>query len=285
MKNILSALTRRSRATKLLLLFCAGALAFTGICFAWRTALDTGFASERPLPPPASKRQPGSALSVGILGDSWASGGDGSVLPVTLEQELRERGISAQVRMFGHPGAKTKQIYKDLFKNPDEAFSAAPLLTDPPEYCFILAGTNDFCSEMGGEFYARHMRMIADALARSGAVPLILELPNLDLARYDAHQAKDGLKNVLRQVRNRIRGGGRDRAAYVAVLETEILKMGGGIKIIPFALLSSGFDGELRTKDGIHLTPDAKKHLAKIFADALESDIKEEKRALCPKTL
>ena len=62
-------------------------------------------------------------------------------------------------------------------------------------------------------------------------------------------------------------------------------KWGGGIKIIPFALLSSGFDGELRTKDGIHLTPDAKKHLAKIFADALESEIKEEKRALCPKTL
>lgn len=207
------------RVSKIFLFFCIGFVALSIISHTWHIFLDKEFASERSCLPVPNQGTKGK-LTIGIIGDSWAAGGENSILPKQLELELNKRGIHAKVVMYGHPGAKSKRIYEDLFEDLDKEHSSKKIFFDSPKYCFILAGVNDFCLEMGGEYYSHHINLIASALSQHEITPFVLELPQLGLANYDALQHKDGLKNQIRQFRNWLRGGGRNREDYIFALKS-----------------------------------------------------------------
>ena len=51
-------------------------------------------------------------LEIGIIGDSWV---EGEKLDSTLHNLLLENGLKNKIISSGHPGAKSKLIYQNLF--------------------------------------------------------------------------------------------------------------------------------------------------------------------------
>jgi hypothetical protein len=53
-----------------------------------------------------------STLTIGIIGDSWVAG---EKLDSLLHNGLLEKGFKNKIISSGHPGAKSKLIYQNLF--------------------------------------------------------------------------------------------------------------------------------------------------------------------------
>ena len=116
-----------------------------------------------------------SHLKVGIIGDSWVAG---RKLDEPLRQRLSELGLQAEVVSSGHPGAKSRQIYRDLFADQAKPYSSkALLLDDDLDYPVVIAGVNDTAGHIGRDFYAHHIvGIIKDAQERA-VQPVIVEVP------------------------------------------------------------------------------------------------------------
>ena len=122
-----------------------------------------------------------STLSIGIIGDSWAVGGE---LDAILSKSLAVKGIDVKVISAGHPGAKSKAIYKNMFADHSAANSSHAVLETNPEYCIVFAGVNDATGQLGPNFYAHHMTLIIKALKHYNIKPIILELPEFGIVEY-----------------------------------------------------------------------------------------------------
>lgn len=125
-----------------------------------------------------SKTKPGYGLQVGIIGDSWVVR---QKLDSLLKRKLLDKGIRASIFSSGNPGAKTKRIYENLFKDESEEFSSKAIIEKKPDYCIVIAGVNDAATHVGPEFYTRHMTMIINTLLHYGIRPVIVTLPEFGL--------------------------------------------------------------------------------------------------------
>jgi lysophospholipase L1-like esterase len=114
-------------------------------------------------------------VKVGIIGDSWVAG---KKLDDPLRQRLLDLGLNVEVVSSGHPGAKSRQLYRDLFAdqtNPES--SKALLLDDDLDYLVVIAGVNDTAGHIGRDFYAHHMLGIIQAAQERAVQPLVVEVP------------------------------------------------------------------------------------------------------------
>ena len=111
---------------------------------------------------------PSSPVKIGIIGDSWAAciGLDGSV-----QQLLAAKGFDAEVVIMGHPGANSRQLYRDYL-------SGQLLEENDFDYLVIVAGVNDTASYIGKDFYAHHMLGIIKAAQARGVKTLCIEVPD-----------------------------------------------------------------------------------------------------------
>ena len=111
---------------------------------------------------------PSSPVKIGIIGDSWAAciGLDGSV-----QQLLAAQGLDAEVVIMGHPGANSRQLYRDYL-------SGQLLQENDFDYLVIVAGVNDTASYIGKDFYAHHMLGIINAAQARGVKTLCIEVPD-----------------------------------------------------------------------------------------------------------
>lgn len=112
-------------------------------------------------------------MKIAVIGDSWVAG---EKLDASIEDSLLKNGIVADVLSYGHPGAKSRQIYRDLIVNENI------LSDDGVYYVVIVAGVNDTAGHIGRDFYAHHMMNIVYELNNHGKIPVILELPEFDVA-------------------------------------------------------------------------------------------------------
>ena len=154
----------------ILLLVALGSTGFISFCIYARHFLD----SELLLKRNPSARE--GTLRIALIGDSWIAG---EKLDQPIIDEMSKLGWTIQLSSFGHPGARTKRIYQNLFKEKDDDYSSYPVLfsDDPYDLVVILAGVNDSAGYMGADFYTHHMSLIIEALLRRGSVPVIIELP------------------------------------------------------------------------------------------------------------
>ena len=113
-------------------------------------------------------------LTIGIIGDSWVAG---QKLDNLLHQELLKNGLDNRIISSGHPGAKSKLIYQNLFENKHNEHSSKFIIESKPDYCIIIAGVNDEVGQIGKGFYAHHMIMIIETLLHYQIKPIIVELP------------------------------------------------------------------------------------------------------------
>lgn len=141
-----------------------------------------------------SDTKPENGLQIGIIGDSWVVRQN---LDSLLEAKLMEQGIHAEVYASGNPGAKTKRIYENLFKNRKEEFSSKEVIEKKPDYCIIIAGVNDAATHVGPDFYTHHMVMMISTLLHYGIKPVVIPLPEFGL-KEDSER-----KNILSSLSNK----------------------------------------------------------------------------------
>jgi hypothetical protein len=132
-------------------------------------------------------------LTIGIIGDSWVAGGK---LDSILNNELLERGFKNKILSSGHPGAKSKLIYQNLFEENGNEHSSKIIVENRPDYCIVIAGVNDAGSQIGGHFYSYHMIQIIKTLLHYKVKPIIVSCPEFGI------KESIGNMNVLSKNRN-----------------------------------------------------------------------------------
>jgi hypothetical protein len=153
------------------------------------------YSFEKRHPSVPEKKHKNDALRVGIIGDSWATG---ITIDTIIKNEFSKRGINTDVISFGQPEAKTKQIYDNLYANPEQPYSSNEILHHNLDYCIILAGTSDAEGEMGAKFYAYYCSLIISDLARNNIEPVFVTMPE-----FGFKEETDSL-DILKKVRNEV---------------------------------------------------------------------------------
>ncbi len=117
-------------------------------------------------------------LTIGIIGDSWDAD---EKLDTILHKDLLKAGLKNIIISSGHPGAKSKLIYKNLFKESNNEYSSKFLIERHPDYCIVIAGVNDALSQIGSHYYACHMTQIIKTLLHYKIKPVIISLPEFGI--------------------------------------------------------------------------------------------------------
>lgn len=135
-------------------------------------------------------------IKVGVVGDSWVAG---RKLDQAIEQSLLSLGLSAEVISSGHPGAKSRQIYRNLLDgNRTTVYSSNSILMDEDvDFLVVVAGINDTAGHVGKDFYAHHMACIVQATIARGITPVIVEVPEYGIERANATGLISQLKQSL----------------------------------------------------------------------------------------
>ena len=80
-------------------------------------------------------------IKIGVIGDSWVAG---QKLDRAIEQAVAASGFENAVSSSGHPGAKSRQIYRNLFlETATKNSSNAMFIDEDLDYLVIVAGVND----------------------------------------------------------------------------------------------------------------------------------------------
>lgn len=120
-----------------------------------------------------------------MIGDSWVAG---KKLDHAIEESMIASGIPAEVVSSGHPGAKSRQIYRDLLNSKQsDPYSSSKILMDKDvDFLVVVAGVNDTAGHVGKEFYAHHMVLIIQAALDRGMFPVVVEVPEYGIEKTPA---------------------------------------------------------------------------------------------------
>lgn len=119
---------------------------------------NTSLDSLAEIPARATSNGPPGQLKIGVIGDSWVAG---QKLDSAIEQTVTDSGFETVVLSSGHPGAKSRQIYRNLFlESGDINSSNALFMDDDLDYLVVVAGVNDSAGHIGKKFYSHHMLLI-----------------------------------------------------------------------------------------------------------------------------
>ena len=143
-----------------------------------------------------------SILKIGIIGDSWVGRTD---LDKKMQKFFSEKGIEAEFIALSHPGATSKEIYEDMFKEKNEEFSSKFVIESKPDYCIIIAGVNDVARHVGKKYYADHMVLIINTLLHYKIKPIVVKVPNFGVE--DVQEYKNIFSKYTNIVSEVIDGG------------------------------------------------------------------------------
>jgi len=137
-----------------------------------------------------------SILKIGIIGDSWVGRTD---LDKKMQKFFSEKGIEADFIALSHPGASSKEIYEDMFKEKNEEFSSKFVIESKPDYCIIIAGVNDVARHIGKKYYADHMVLIINTLLHYKIKPIIVKVPNFGVEDVQEYTNIETLNKELKE--------------------------------------------------------------------------------------
>ena len=115
-------------------------------------------------------------VKIGIIGDSWVAG---QKLDRSIHESFQQcTGLYAKVISCGHPGAKSRQIFRDLISGKSNPYSSSGILNDDKvDYLVIVAGVNDTAGHIGADFYSYHIFSITTLAQSFSVFPIIVEVP------------------------------------------------------------------------------------------------------------
>lgn len=136
---------------------------------------DTSLDSFQEVPAQTTSSEWPEQIRIGVIGDSWVAG---QKLDRAIEQTMAASGLETVVLSSGHPGAKSRQIYRDLFLERNVEHSSNSLLMDKDlDFLVVVAGVNDSAGHIGKTFYAHHMFLIIQTALARGMKPVVVEVP------------------------------------------------------------------------------------------------------------
>ena len=238
------------------------------VAFATSYYLIDRFSFARELQPYPVGKQADTTLTIGIIGDSWVAGGK---LDSLLDRELRKKGKISKIISSGHPGAKSKLIYQNMFKDKTERHSSKPLIESKPDYCIVIAGVNDALGQTGARFYSHHLTMIINTLIEYHIKPIVVELPEFGII-----EATNEL-SLVKKIRNRLfsefnNNGELDNIeTYRTNLDYALnrQKFDDDIIFVDFDKVCSDYEEfkEIYKADGVHLNEKGNELLCQIIAN------------------
>ena len=129
-------------------------------------------------------------IKVGVIGDSWVSY---KHLDSSIIGSLKSLGVNADIISFGHPGAKSKNIFLDMISE-NNLYSSNSLLRDKDiRYIVVVAGVNDAVCHMGKDFYTHHMINIVSVINSHEKLPIIVEVPE-----FGIEDIKEGFLSTIK---------------------------------------------------------------------------------------
>jgi hypothetical protein len=224
------------------------------------------------------KKHKNDTLRVGIIGDSWATG---ITIDTIIKDEFSKRGITNEVISFGQPEAKTKQIYDNLYANPEQPYSSNEILHHNLDYCIILAGTSDAEGEMGAKFYAYYCSLIISDLARNNIEPVFVTMP-----AFGFKEETDNL-DILKKVRNEVSSLLIDNGSTRSLDEyrkqaNEMLKdtrLKDSTIVVPFNLVCDDYEKhKILYRNTGHLSTAGKQKMGKLIVEYILEKEKAAKR-------
>jgi len=135
------------------------------------------------------------SIKIGIIGDSWVAG---KKLDAAIRDTFRNEGFAVDVVSTGQPGAKSRQIYRNIFLEINAVFSSRHILWDEDvDYLVVVAGVNDTAAHIGSDFYAHHVRCILQTAMARGIHPVLLEVPEYGIEHIHGENVLSGVKGWL----------------------------------------------------------------------------------------
>ena len=154
-------------------IICIGTILFGSLII--YIVRDRSFDAPANLPQHSTPDDWDTSIKIGIIGDSWVHG---QTLDQAILDSLSTLEISVEIVSSGHPGAKSRQIYRNLLLDKTERYSSRKLIMDESlDYLVVIAGVNDTTVHMGKNYYAHHMLSIIRTVQLRGIHPIIVEIP------------------------------------------------------------------------------------------------------------
>jgi hypothetical protein len=252
-----------------------GVIAIILFTFSWY--LIDRFSYSKVKPFYAVKMANDTTLTIGIIGDSWVAGGR---LDSLLHHGLLEKGFRNQILSSGHPGAKSKLIYKNLFKEGTNEHSSKFIIENRPDFCIVIAGVNDAAGQVGANFYSHHILLIINTLLHYNIKPIILKLPEFGI--MEATNEMGFIKSKRNKIYATFTNSGEIdniktyRKALDKELESENLK--DSIIQIDFDIVCGKYNQCLELYNGpIHLSKKGNEKLGQIITVELIRNINASK--------
>jgi len=242
------------------------------IIFSWY--LINRFSHSKILPFYPVKAVNDTGLVIGIIGASSAAN---QQFDGFLYKKLLEKGFASKVISSGHPGAPTKLIYQNLYKESNKEHSSKFIIESRPRYCIVIGGINDAVSQLGSNYYAHHVTQIIKILLHYNIKPVIVSLPNIGI------KEATGKMNFFNRYMNMAaayfnNNGNLDNIkAYRARLQKKLAgeKLQDSIIMIDFDIVCAAYNkcpGIFA--DPIHLSAKGKEILCRLIVHELARDMK-----------
>ncbi|AQQ09862.1 hypothetical protein L21SP3_01681 [Sedimentisphaera cyanobacteriorum] len=230
---------------------------------------DTSLDSLSEIPARATSSGLSGQLKIGVIGDSWVAR---QKLDYAIESTVAESGFETVVLSSGHPGAKSRQIYRNLFlESGNKNSSNALFMDDDLDYLVVVAGVNDSAGHIGKAFYSHHMLLIVQAALARGIKPVIVEVPEYGI---EDTPSVGLLSWVKRSIYLWLFDGGKVDVIreYRKALQEELQASGIDDKVflVRFSSIANDYNA---SKDlyanSSHLNHDGYSKLGKLIADSI----------------
>jgi len=213
-------------------------------------------------------------LVIGIIGASSAAN---QQFDGFLHNGLLNKGFENKVISSGHPGAPTKLIYQNLYKEANKEHSSKFIIESRPRYCIVIGGINDAVSQLGSKYYAHHITQIIKTLLHYNIKPVIVSLPNIGIKEAtDKMNFFNRYMNMAAAYFNN-NGDLANIKAYRTRLQKKLAeeKLQDSIIMIDFDIVCAAYNKcPGLFADPIHLSAKGKEILCSVIANELALDIK-----------
>lgn len=217
-------------------------------------------------------------LRVIMIGDSWAGIHQESQMDTFLCSELKKR-VSQPVKVLskGKGGAKSKGIYQLMFESDGDGTKT--LFQKAPDYCIISAGINDAAANLGTKQFCAHYLMILSFLLEHKIIPIIIEIPDVDLWHlYGGKPKKDLLVDFFKSTMSRCRvyNYSEYREALKKMLKDENII--ASVIYVPMKEWNgkeTALNDELFVSDRIHLNKKGYERLDVCIANAIVKNLEQ----------
>lgn len=227
------------------------------------------FSYADPLPLYKITKEKNARITIGIIGDSWVFE---KKLDSLLCNNLFKSSVEARIFSAGHPGAKTKIIYQNLFAENEVPNSSKFIIESNPDYCIVVTGVNDAIAQINVQNYSYHVQEIIKTLLHYKIKPVVVSMPAFGVEEtINALDYLPKTRNVL-TARYNNRGELNSIEAYTNALmkDLEVSGLRDSILLINFNAINTAYatNPEYYT-NASHLNAKGNQRLCKVISQEI----------------